>query len=815
SLLGLSTRHLDQADLFVSLRRLLEAMTADGSSVTIVVDDLQWADDAFLDFVDHLLEAAQAPIMVLGLTRPELMERRPGLAAGRRATTVFLDRMADEALAQMLDSMVDGLTPPLRSELVRRAEGMPLYAVETVRALVDRDVIIPSQGRYVLAPDATPDLASLGPPASLQALLAARLDALPDIERRLVQDASVLGLAFSRAGLAALAPADVDVDAALESLRRREVFALVIDPRSPERGSYRFVQALLRTVAYDTLSRRDKHARHLAAAAHLAGIGEHGGESLPAVQAAHLLDARAAWPEADQAGTLVEQAADLFEQAVADARQLDARHDALAHLLTLVSLPIADGEVVRHTLTLARVHDQVRARDSDVEPLLERGRRLAVDSGDELAALTLGGYVGNLRGRHSVGSGAGLLEQVFADALQRTDAVEALTLAAYGLMYSTQMSTSDEQIERSFGQLMQATRIVERWGSARDFERTLGSLSIAFAVTGRRRLAAVIGAALAGLYEPGDPDGVIPLMNLVSHQVGDRPAEAESGAIETLRRVMTLGMTANQTPVLSHLIYASHATGRWRHALDAVAQAREGFDNSSVEWVAFCGAASALLAWSRREPALLLPRPTETHEEELVSADLQRHRAVELALAGDAGTGADEALQAVRTMTGTSAAYDDIHPAAALACDLLLAADDRAGLAQLSEAVRAIYPGQRGRLTDALLLRLDAHVGGEPSAQLAVAAAAYEAAGAGYWAAHVRVELAVALHSVGDLAGAETALSEALPLLIEIGAAGDLAAADSVRSATVGRGSAADAVVAKVRAQSPGEGHSVGRLLDR
>src|SRR6059058_3331582 len=104
-------------------------------------------------------------------------------------------------------------------------------------------------------------------------LIAARLDALPAEERRLVQDASVLGQSFPRAALTALvastASGSEPVDDLLSSLVRKEIFAVEADPRSPERGQYRFVQALVRTVAYETLSHRDRKSRHLAAVAQL------------------------------------------------------------------------------------------------------------------------------------------------------------------------------------------------------------------------------------------------------------------------------------------------------------------------------------------------------------------------------------------------------------------------------------------------------------------------------------------------------------------------------------------------------------------
>ena len=164
---GLADGAFDQADMFATWRGFLEALTSDGSLVTFVVEDLQWADDGFLEFIDYLLDGAQAPIMVLALARPEVTARRAGIGAGRRSTTVYLEPLSDTAMRQLLDGLVGNLPVSLRDELVRRADGIPLYAVETVRSLIDRDVVVPVGGRYVVDTDAAGglDLAALAPPA--------------------------------------------------------------------------------------------------------------------------------------------------------------------------------------------------------------------------------------------------------------------------------------------------------------------------------------------------------------------------------------------------------------------------------------------------------------------------------------------------------------------------------------------------------------------------------------------------------------------------------------------------------------------------
>src|SRR5581483_9971394 len=122
-------------------------------------------------------------------------ERFPSYGTGRRATTIYLEPLSPPAMGAVIDGLVEGLPADVRDSLIDQSEGIPLFAVETVRALIDRDAVIPREGRYVLAPDAASrvDLSDVALPTSLHTLIASRLDALPADERLAVQDAAVLG----------------------------------------------------------------------------------------------------------------------------------------------------------------------------------------------------------------------------------------------------------------------------------------------------------------------------------------------------------------------------------------------------------------------------------------------------------------------------------------------------------------------------------------------------------------------------------------------------------------------------------------------
>ncbi len=171
ALLGAGEAELSREELFAGWRLFLERMAA-SQPVVLVIEDLHWADTGLLDFIEYLLEwSADVPIFVLALSRPELAERRPGWLADRRnATSIQLDPLDNDAVGVLLDGLVPAMPAGARSRIVDRSEGVPLYAVETVRSLIDRDLVVPRDGAYTLAGDtrrprrpAHADLTARGP----------------------------------------------------------------------------------------------------------------------------------------------------------------------------------------------------------------------------------------------------------------------------------------------------------------------------------------------------------------------------------------------------------------------------------------------------------------------------------------------------------------------------------------------------------------------------------------------------------------------------------------------------------------------------
>ncbi len=292
-------------ELFAGWRLFFERLAAQ-APVVLLVEDAQYADSGLLDFLDHLIDwGRDLPVYVLVLARPELAQARPGFGTGRNRITLTLDPLDPASMDQLVDALVPGMPPPARSAVTAQAQGVPLFAVETVRALIDRDIVEPAEGVYRLVGD----VGELAVPDSLHALLAARLDALDPGVRRLVTYAAVLGTSFPADALVAVSGRDeVTVQAALAELVRREVFSVSADRLSPELGNYRFAQEMLRQVAYETLSRRDRKTRHLRVAAHLRAAFADDGEEVTDVVARHYLDALTAIPDDPDAAEIRGQA---------------------------------------------------------------------------------------------------------------------------------------------------------------------------------------------------------------------------------------------------------------------------------------------------------------------------------------------------------------------------------------------------------------------------------------------------------------------------------------------------------------------------
>jgi class 3 adenylate cyclase/tetratricopeptide (TPR) repeat protein len=367
--------------LFAAWRTYIERIGGQGSAIVLLFEDLHWADPGLLDFIDHLLEwSTGVPIFIVTLARPELLERRPEWGAGRRNfVALHLDPLPDAAVTELLGGLVAGLPAQTAEAIVRRADGIPLYAVETVRMLVADERLVERDGVYI----PVGDLTELAVPETLQALIAARLDALDPSDRTLLQNAAVVGQSFTIAGLAAVAGIDLsDVEPRLRGLVRREILAKTADPRSSEQGQYAFVQALVREVAYSTLAKRDRRDRHLAAARHFESLGE---DELVGALAAHYLAAFETSTPGAEAEAVGAQARIALRAAAERAAALGSHQQAVTFLDQALQVTTNPGEQAD---LLVRAGEAASAAGSHTraEELLRDAIARKRDAGDRLGA---------------------------------------------------------------------------------------------------------------------------------------------------------------------------------------------------------------------------------------------------------------------------------------------------------------------------------------------------------------------------------------------------------------------------------------------
>jgi predicted ATPase len=258
-------------------------------------------------------------------------------------TAIPLEPLGQDAMRQLLAGLVPGLPEPAISAVLGRADGIPLYAVETVRMLVSQGQLEAVDGAF----RPTRDLSDRAVPETLRSLIASRLDALESADRDLLQDGSVLGQRFSLSALAAVSglPAE-GIEPRLRGLVRRELLELVADPRSPERGQYGFVQSLIREVAYGTLARPDRRSRHLAAARYFEALGD---DELAGALATHYLATFDASTPGAEADAVAVQARLALRGAAARAADLGAHDQAVSYLeqaLTVTPEPLDRANLV-------------------------------------------------------------------------------------------------------------------------------------------------------------------------------------------------------------------------------------------------------------------------------------------------------------------------------------------------------------------------------------------------------------------------------------------------------------------------------------
>jgi class 3 adenylate cyclase/tetratricopeptide (TPR) repeat protein len=243
-----------RSEAFAAWRRFLEAL-ADERTLVLVFEDLHWAEDALLDFVDELADRTRGvPMLVLATARPELLDRRPGWGGGKlNSSTILLSPLSDEETARLVHALLGRsvLAADVQAALLDRAEGNPLYAEEFAR------VHAQNPGDETL-------------PKSVQGLIAARLDALPREEKELLQTAAVMGRLF---WLGWLGGERWLLEDRLHALERKEFVRRERRTSVASEVEYVFRHGLVRDVAYEQIPKAERAAKHLGAADWIESLG--------------------------------------------------------------------------------------------------------------------------------------------------------------------------------------------------------------------------------------------------------------------------------------------------------------------------------------------------------------------------------------------------------------------------------------------------------------------------------------------------------------------------------------------------------------
>jgi tetratricopeptide (TPR) repeat protein len=655
-------------------------------------------------------------------------------------------------MEELLDGLVPGLPEVVRGQILARAEGVPLYAVETVRMLLDRGLLV--QEGSVYRP--VGEIVELEVPETLHALIAARLDGLSAEERRLLQDGAVLGKTFTRDGLAALSGLAADgLEPLLASLIRKEVLGVQADPRSPEHGQYGFLQDLVRHVAYETLSKRERRARHVAAAAHLeAAFSDE--DEIAEVIAAHYLDAYEATPEAADSGEVREKACKALVRAGERAESLAAAAEAQRYLGRAASL--TDDPRERAALLDRAGWLAYHAADLDSSTrLLGESVALYEAEGETHAAARVSGrlaYVERWQGH-------------FDEALERME-------RAFDVIAGDE---PNEDLAQLAGRLAAAyvfkgdlDRAAERVELAITIAESLGSMEVlAPAFLARAHVAlqrgrpkesfAFLKEALAIALEHNLESAGSIYFNLSDREFHrDRYPDALGYLQEGLEFARRRGSRPSEWGVLAETTYPLYMLGRWDEALAAAAQIPEDRLQDTVTLSLLSSVTEIHIHRGEPEEArrVLSLYPAESADVQEQSSYVAGRVAV-LHGEGRLEEALAAGLQSVQGAKPSDLSYQQLKQGFVHAVEAALALGRREQVDELLVRVEELPPGFQPPYLEAHVHRLRARLEGD-AAGYAVAAAHFRELGMPFWLAVTQLEHAELL---GGGEEAERLLAEA------------------------------------------------------
>ena len=596
------TAQPDRVSMFNAWRTAVQAAGSAGP-VVIVFEDLHWSSDTLLDLVEYVMQPWSAlPILMIVLTRPELLDRRPNWGGGKRNhISIALDPLGDKATAQLVRQLLATESDEVVRRVVARAEGNPFYAGELVRAVMEQSVDPTDQAAVEQALALLPD--------TVHAAVQARLDLLPPAEREALQHGAVLGRSFPAAALAALAK--------LPAVTLDETCRLLVDRDllRPTAEAYTFRHILIREVAYQMLPRAERARLHGSAAAWFEVRAEGREDAMAELVAFHYREAVALAGAAASAETR-RRAVEWLDRAAMAAHSGAATVEALGHLRAAIELAApaqlpdlyerlgaamqsssaADGPL---RIALRLSEEQGRPAEDQLR-VLARVLMATTRAQGSVATRMSGADMAALRAR-----GRGLLAQVDPEG---PAASRFLAADAFYPFWMIGTATEDEYAAAA-RDATRAAEIAERLGDVDLLSAALDALVGSFNSRGRFEQGLAISRRRVGLGRKLSTLERLDAYSMVCwgcSGLGDL-AGADAASAEGLAQVQPGQEPAWVLHLLSWRIYALTLMGRWDLVGPLALRARqlwEEIDRETAGYALRGFVAAALVAGSRNETAL-------------------------------------------------------------------------------------------------------------------------------------------------------------------------------------------------------------------
>jgi class 3 adenylate cyclase/tetratricopeptide (TPR) repeat protein len=643
-------------ETFAAWRRFFE-LIAERDPVVMVFEDLQWADSGLVDFIESLLEwSRNHPILIVTLARPELFERRPNWGAGQRNfTSIHLEPLGDEAMRELLFGLVVDLPETVAYRILERSEGVPLYAVEIVRTLSAKGLLVEDDGAY----RSSGDLGDIELPDTLHALVASRLDVLPPEGRGLLQDASVLGKSFSIAALAAVKGRGAEeLESEMRDLVRREFLSVDLDPRSPERGEYGFLQSVIREVAYSTLSRRDRREKHLAAATYFGSFGD---DELAGVVASHYLEAYRASPDGPERDALASEASGFLADAGRRALSLGAPELALSYFeqsLEITPMGHVHAELTvlaaRAAQSAFQTHRSVEHADAAIAEFEALGDR-------ESVAEVVARFGFHFAEEDSFAESIARAEKAYAALGEDGSATTRGRLAAMIAGLRSNIGEVDQPLEWSD----RALSLIQQTDDDEGLISALEARSYALFRTGRRRESVILMRGAIDIAEASAMnEEVVEALAMISiYSLADDPRDALAAQLRAVEIARRSGLRPHEMVHLANLTEGAVLLGEWEVARSGLA-GLDAIEIPESSWHSYYRELTRSLLIALTEDlneglrlSDLVAEPIATSESLPLRATHLWERALMHLLSGETATAFAEAVASVQTdPTGINAA---------------------------------------------------------------------------------------------------------------------------------------------------------------